>query len=137
MALKKSSISIIHVAKNQLGMDDDSYRMMLKRLTNKASSKELTEREFSRVMAEFRAKGFIERINPKSKGKPHNFNSLGEMVKKVEALLADMKLDWDYANGISKQMFGIHRIEWLTTKDQFKAIIAALDKKRKKLKEAE
>lgn len=134
MVLSKILLSKIHVAKNQIAMDDDSYRMMLERLTGKTSAKNLTIKQAELVIKEFKAKGWVEK--PKRKGKPHNFNNLGEMIKKVEALLADMKLDWNYANGISKQMFGIERIEWLTSKAQFKAIIAALDNKRKKLEEA-
>lgn len=133
MALKKSLLSKIHVAKNQLAMDDDSYRMMLQRLTGKTSSKDITEREAGRVMAEFRAKGFIEKSSPRRKGKPHNFNTLPALITKVEALLADMKLDWAYADGIAKQMFKIERCAWLN-EIQLKAIIAALDNKRKKLK---
>lgn len=134
MALKKSIISKIHVAKTQLGLDDDVYRQMLQRVTGKLSSKDLTEREAGRLIAEFKAKGFIEKTNPKTKGKPHNFKQLPDYIKKVEALLADMKLDWAYADGITKQMFSIERCAWLNA-SQLKALIAALDKHKKKLKE--
>lgn len=132
MALKKSSISIIHVAKNQLAMDDDSYRMMLKRLTGKSSSKELTERDFSRVMAEFRAKGFIEKPSSRRKGKPHNFGNLPAIITKMEALLADMKLEWSYADSMAKRMFKIDKVAWIKKEQQLHDIVAALYYKQQK-----
>lgn len=131
MAIKKGVISKIHVAKSQLGLDDEVYRALLKRLTGKTSSKELTDREAGRVLAYFRENGFVEKSSPKKKGKPHNFNNLPPTIEKVEALLADMKLSWSYADAIAKQMFNIERCAWLDAK-QLKAIIAALYNKQKK-----
>lgn len=129
MALKKSLISKIHVAKTQLGLDDEVYRQMLQRVTGKASSKDLTEREAGRLIAEFRAKGFIEKSNPKTKGKPHNFKQLPDYIKKIEALLADMQLPWAYADKLAKHMFKIDKVAWLKDGNQYEAILVALNNK--------
>ncbi|WP_298640537.1 regulatory protein GemA [uncultured Cardiobacterium sp.] len=42
----------IHIGKKKLGMDDDTYRAFLLRLTGKDSSKHMTMRERSRVIFE-------------------------------------------------------------------------------------
>ncbi len=36
---KKRLIQLIHIARNELGMDEDTYRQMLQGLTGKASTK--------------------------------------------------------------------------------------------------
>ncbi|MGX1259821.1 gp16 family protein [Sinorhizobium fredii] len=53
-----SSIAAIHVAKKQLGLDDDTYRAKLANITGKASAKDMTENERQRVLTVFRNEGF-------------------------------------------------------------------------------
>jgi len=42
----------IHIGKARLGMDDDTYRAFLQRLTGKSSSKAMTTGEHARVLVE-------------------------------------------------------------------------------------
>ncbi len=49
-----SSIAAIHVAKKQLGLDDDTYRAKLTNITGKASVKDMTEAERQKVLTVFR-----------------------------------------------------------------------------------
>ncbi len=49
----------IHVAKKQLGLDDDSYRAINLRITGKESSKDMTPNERGAVLAEMRRLGFV------------------------------------------------------------------------------
>lgn len=53
-----TALAAIHVAKKQLGMDEDSYRAVLKRVTGKESSKAMSEGERGKVLEEFRRLGF-------------------------------------------------------------------------------
>jgi len=53
-------------------------------------------------------------------------------MKKIEALLAEMKAPWAYADAIAKQQTGIEKVTWVRNKKQLSAIIAALDKELKK-----
>ena len=39
MMTKQRLIQLIHIARNELGMDEDTYRQMLQGLTGKASTK--------------------------------------------------------------------------------------------------
>jgi len=48
----------IHVAKKQLGLDEENYRAVLARITGKASTKAMNDAERDRVLAEFRRLGF-------------------------------------------------------------------------------
>lgn len=56
-----SKIRLIQTARNQLGMDDATYRALLLRSAGVSSSKAITLARFDAVMAEFRRLGFVQR----------------------------------------------------------------------------
>lgn len=52
------SIAAIHVAKKQLGLDDDTYRAALVQVTGISSAGEMSEAQRQKVLEHFRSKGF-------------------------------------------------------------------------------
>ncbi|QND45325.1 regulatory protein GemA (plasmid) [Rhizobium lusitanum] len=78
-----SSVAAIHVAKKQLGLDDDAYRAKLSRITGKASLKDMTEAERLSVLTVFRNEGF----RPAPARRPDGRQKLtGKYAKKLQAL---------------------------------------------------
>lgn len=75
-----ASIAAIHVAKKQLGLDDETYRDALRQVTGKASAADMTEVERQRVLERFRQQGF--------KGASTGRRKLleGRFAKKLQAL---------------------------------------------------
>ena len=132
MAINKGTLSKIHIAKQQLAMDDDIYRGLLARVAGVRSAKELNERQAGAVLREFERLGFKPLPSKRTKGKPHNFNQLPNEIAKIEAQLADLKLSWSYADSIAKQMFGIPKVAWLKKPEQFQAVLAALHVEQEK-----
>lgn len=130
-------IKIIHVARRELGMDRDTYMMMVRHIpgleqlesTAKASIPNLT-----RILDELKKRGFRVVPSQKTKGKPHNFDSgaMPLMITKIEAQLASMGLPWSYADSIASRMFKIQRCAWVRSEKQLQAIIAALDVEQEK-----
>ena len=59
-------IRLIHVAKRDLSLDDDTYRSILQRFGRKESSSDLTVPELEQVLEHLKRSGFKVR----SKGKP-------------------------------------------------------------------
>lgn len=53
-----NSIAAMHVAKKELGLDDETYRAALVRVTGKSSSSAMTEPERQKVLEHFRERGF-------------------------------------------------------------------------------
>jgi phage gp16-like protein len=138
MALPRSIISKIHVAKSQLGMDDEAYRALLQRVCGVTSSKTLNKVQADKLLAELERLGFqplptTAKQHP-GHGKPHNFDaaSMPVMITKIEAQLTDMQLPWSYADAIANRMFHIERCAWVRKPDQLRAIIAALDVEQEK-----
>jgi len=132
MSISKAVLSKIHIARQQLGMDDDIYRALLGRVAGVRSSKDLSSRQASAVLREFERLGFKPAPSPKAKGKPHNFNKLSGEIEVIEAQLADMGLPWSYADAIARQQFGVARVAWLRKPEQLKAVLAALHVEQEK-----
>lgn len=61
-------IRLIHVAKRDLSMDDDTYRAILQRIGKKASSADLTIPELEKVLEHLKRSGF--KVRSKSKAAP-------------------------------------------------------------------
>lgn len=53
-----NALAIIHIGKKQLGMSDDDYRALLKRVTGKTSSKGCSEKQHLAIIAEMERLGF-------------------------------------------------------------------------------
>lgn len=75
-----SSIAAIHVAKKQLGLDEDTYRAKLSNITGKSSAKDMTEAERQKVLTVFRNEGFEASSKAPQKGLQ------GKFAKKLQAL---------------------------------------------------
>lgn len=131
MSIDKVTISKIHVAKTQLGLDDDIYRGLLARVAGVRSSTELNSRQASAVLQEFERLGFKPRPS-KTRGKPHNFNQMPARITKIEAQLADMHLPWAYADALARKMFKVEFVAWLKVPKQLDALIAALHTEQEK-----
>ncbi|TBZ98261.1 regulatory protein GemA [Rhizobium leguminosarum bv. viciae] len=79
-----ASIAAIHVAKKQLGLDDDTYRAKLARITGKSSAKEMTEVERQQVLTVFRNEGFAPA--PAALRADGRQKLTGKYAKKLQAL---------------------------------------------------
>ena len=121
----------IHIAKKQLDMDDVDYRNMLFTIARVRSAADLDEQGRHDVLAHFRSLGF--KAKRKSyPGRPHNTDE-NPQLRKIEALLADNKLPWSYADAICKRMYQKDRLTFCDS-TQLSAVITALikDTERKK-----
>lgn len=115
-------IKLIHVAKREMCLDDDTYRAMLTSTTGKASSKDCTTPELRKILDTMKSKGFT--VTPKQP-KPDVVNLNQPMLDKIGALLADGGYPWEYAVGIAKNMFDKEDLRFCTG-DELRRIIAAL-----------
>lgn len=75
-----TALAAIHVAKRQLGLDDETYRGALKAITGKTSAGDMTPAEHEKVLAEFRRRGF------KAASGGRNRPLEGRFAKKLQAL---------------------------------------------------
>lgn len=126
-------LAAIHVSAKKLGLDRGTYEALLMRVSGVRSSADLDDRGRAKVLAELRRLGAPQ--DPK-RGRPANASN-EPMIRKIEALLAELKAPWAYADRIAQQMFGIAFVAWCRRPDQLRAIIAALDARRRKVQQLE
>jgi len=130
--LRGSQIRTIKVAVRQLGLDEETYRALLVRVTGKSSCAQMNIAERGKVLDALKAQGFelvrsgksVFHHRPKdTRREPQADNT--RMLRKVEALLADAKRPWDYAHAMARHMFGVDRLEFLRG-GQLHKLVAAL-----------
>lgn len=64
----RKQLSLIHVAKKQIGIEEDAYRALLEREAGVTSARDLDKPGFDAVMAEFARLGFRQRPKPETEG---------------------------------------------------------------------
>lgn len=130
---RNAMIAKIKIAQKELNMADDAYRAILMRVTGKNSCAKMTEAELDKVIVEMKRMGFQPRANQYGK-RPNRRSDADSMMHKIEALLADGGLHWNYAHAMAKRMFKVDRVEWLSDGNMHKLVaalqIAANRKKR-------
>lgn len=139
-AARRQKISAIHVARSQLGMEDDTYRELLARVSAAhgpecRSAKDLDAEQLRAVLDEMRRLGAKRPGAHKPAqypGTPHNMNLLGREIATIEAQLADMKLPWSYADAIARRMYRIERVAWCRKQEQLVGVLAALHVEQEK-----
>jgi phage gp16-like protein len=123
---RNSLLAKVHIAKKDLGLDDDTYRAMLENLTGKESAAALTVPQLVRVVADLRAQGWKGQANKSAtRRKPVVRSEAAGYLDKIEALLAEAKRPWSYASGIAKRMYRADKLEWLNA-DQMRGVMTAL-----------
>lgn len=113
-------IQLIHIARNDLKMDEDTYRQMLQGLTGVASTKGMDITQLNRVMNSMKKKGF--RIKPARKAKSHLPLDSHPQSKKLRALWLEMASvgiirdtsEQALARWVERET-GISAIRWLST----------------------
>ncbi|AKO30288.1 hypothetical protein A6046_03275 [[Haemophilus] ducreyi] len=87
---KPKLIQLIHIARQQLGMDDLTYRTMLKGLTGKQSTKEMRMADLLKVFDEIKAKGFKVRSKQGRSPATSRAKVRSNITHKIRAMWIDM-----------------------------------------------
>lgn len=134
MQISSTQTKIIHIAKNQLKLDDVLYRSMLRQWFDVGSSKELTYQQAAAFIDELKKKGFRIKRTAKTqrqqKRKPPNLIQLAspQELKLIEHLKADIR--WQYHDGYERWIRRRFRIERVRTRKEAAKIIEALKSMR-------
>lgn len=126
MTQRTVNLAKIHIAKSQLGMDDDTYRALLARVAGVRSAKDLGPRQVAAVMAEFQRLGWQPQSKRPGRARPNPAARRQTVLSKVEALLADAGRPWEYADSMAKHMFKVERVEWLTDSQLYRLMQALI-----------
>lgn len=122
-------IRLIHVAKRELALDDDTYRAALFTATGKNSAKGMTVPELEKALEHLKRRGFQVRRTAGSRPQADDAQS-----KKIRALWLEMHAQGIVKRGEEsamaayvKRITGIDALQWLST-DQASQVIESLKK---------
>lgn len=122
MESRKSLMAKIHIARKDLGLDEDTYRAMMLNLTGKNSAKDCTDRQLVMVFSALRKRGWKDSRPKGPKVRPE----MQDMLGKLNALRLDTKKSWAYVESIAKRLYGVG-ISWLDT-GQMRGVITAMSR---------
>ena len=120
---KRPLLAKIHVAKNQLNLDDDQYRDVLRRVTGKDSAAQCRYSQLVDLINEFKALGWK---TPKKKA----FRCApSDGIKKIYALWGELQTagavqstDKTALDAFVKKYTGIDSVQWLPPEQSQKII---------------
>lgn len=78
----------IHIAKKELGLDDDTYRSIIRQAVGKESAAKCTERQLVKIIELLRAKGWKTGEQPAKKAK---CVKISPSIKKIYALWGELQ----------------------------------------------
>lgn len=123
--MRNRELAQIHIAKKDLGLDDETYRDMLFTIARVRSSGELDHAGRRRVIEHLHTRGWKPKAGVKPKT-PNAGSSKTALISKVGALLTVLNKSWPYADGMAKKMFKVEKLIWCTPQ-QIHKLVAALE----------
>ncbi|WP_439471316.1 gp16 family protein [Brevundimonas sp.] len=139
MSKNRAAVVAVQIAKRDLGLDDDTYRDVLERVTGKRSSTSCTDAQLRAVLDEFKAKGWTPKVI--TGGKPVQGRNLRVHIrpapadhpsaKKARALwislwnLGEVRESSDAAlEAFARRQLGCERLQWADQALSYKLIEA-------------
>lgn len=122
---RRRDLAMIHLAKKELDLDDDMYRDILQQCCGTESAAELDAPNRRKLLAFFRGRGWGRRDHTQKRPKNMNVPDRSRLLKKIEALLAEAKRPWSYADTLAKKMWKVDSLTFCEPK-HLNGIISAL-----------
>ncbi|ARU23630.1 hypothetical protein RSSE_c3247 [Ralstonia solanacearum] len=137
MADRQQLIRLIHVAKRELAMAEDTYRSILLQVGKKASAADLSVPELEKVLEHLKQCGFKVRSNKSTRGQADDSQS--RMIRGLWLELAQRGIVKNASEealaAFAKRMTGVEALQWLSSA-QASRVIEQLKKWRNRTTEA-
>lgn len=129
---------MVHIARKDLGLDEDTYRDVLERVTGKRSAGDITDFQLTTLIADFKKRGWVPKPKATAAGVAAPKRSAVPQVRKVWAIWFEMcrnkvvrEPTKTALRAFVKRMTGVTDPEWLSP-EQCGVIIEALKAWRKR-----
>lgn len=126
---RRGELARIHIAKQQLRMDEETYRNMLWTVGRVKSAADLDFAGRARVLEHLRGLGFQDRGAPNVRRLKKDPKDKARMLWRIRERLkvAVPPRTEAYADGMAEKMFHVKRLVWCEP-DQLHRLLAALEK---------
>lgn len=116
---KKGLIASVHIARTDMGLDEETYRGLLRLVTGRDSCARCSVPQLKAVLAEFRARGW----SPRPRNVPQGLRPLHA---KITALCASLERPLSYADAIIRRQTRNTASLRTASRAQLTACVAAL-----------
>lgn len=124
---RRALLAKVHLAAKALGMEEDDYRAVLRRVTKLASAKECSNAQLVTVMAEFERLGFKGAKAPHSRG-PAASHPVAKKARALWISLHQLGAINDASEpaleSFARRQLGVERLEWADQRQGFRLIEA-------------
>lgn len=130
-SIDSTQIKLIHIAINQLKIDDETYRSWLGQWFDVYSCKELTYEQASTLIDEFKKMGFkiVRNRRPRRPQAPNMVQMVSpQELAKIKHLKADIK--WRFYDGYYRWLKKYLKKDHITTSKEASRVIEALKSMR-------
>ncbi len=106
--LDRKKIALIHIVKKELGISDEDYRCILRRIAGVESSKDLDEEKFRKLMYFF------------VRSEHYRVNAFGMTLKQklfIKALARQLAWDADHLRNFVRKYYQRDGVDFLTRKE--------------------
>ena len=136
---RRGLLAKVHIAKKELGIPDDDYRMILKREFGKYSARNLTRLELEYLVEYFKSKGFrvqgskfkVQDSINRERGTVNLQNQLEALRARIQDIAGRIENGERRLRGLAKKILGVDCITWCRDAGRLKRLLAALEKIRK------
>lgn len=132
---RRRDMASIHIAKKQLGMDDETYRGMLWAVARVRSAADLDYTGLQRVLEHLRRSGFKAASGRTPDPEWAWVDTASEdrrpLLRKLIMLLRSAGRGRSYAEGIAEKMFHVDKLNFCSP-DQLHKLVAALELDRRR-----
>lgn len=130
--MRRAAVVKVQIARRDLGLDEDTYRLVLERVTGKTSSTACTDAELGRVLDEFKARGWRPKVTEGGRAKPRPSRAADHpAAKKARALwlslwhLGEVRDPSEAAlESFARRQLGGERLQWADQARVYKLIEA-------------
>lgn len=129
MTSRRNILAKIHIAKKDLGLGDDDYRLVLETVTGRDSCGDMSDRQLNKVLDHFKGKGWMPKRRSSFKPASKRLD-----IRKIYALWWELfrggKLSCKKAqvrsalNEFVRKRYDVDNPEWLAVEDARKIIEA-------------
>lgn len=121
-------IRLVHVGRRELALDDDTYRALVADVAGddgRTSCTQLKDKELQVLVDRMKGTGF-KVVSKRDHGRRPNPPATREqLIKKLEAQLAEAGRPWAYADGMARRICKVDKVDWCTD-EQLHKLIAAM-----------
>ncbi|UMO87237.1 regulatory protein GemA [Pectobacterium sp. PL64] len=138
---KNQLIKLIHIAKRDLQLDDDTYRQLLITVTGKSSTRDMTVPQLDNVLNAMKKRGFkIKAAKKASSTRPLDDSPQSRKIRSLWLEMADAGIIRDRSEAALarwvKRETGVDSLQWLNS-EQASVIIEKLKQWQRRVRKAE